>query len=329
MQQLTPFEYILIDIANCYGLDKYSWNDRIAWVKDNEANLEELAIDADDPYLYLKAIRAKYDAEMGIATGYMIGLDATQSGLQIMACMSGCRTTAKNTNLINTGEREDFYIKVTDTMNILSLGGYTREDIKPPVMTVFYGSIAEPIKVFGEDTPELAAFYATLEQECPGPMEMMEDIKKCWNSNALVHSWVLPDGHTAYVPVKVSVSKKIEVAELNKATFTYVTEINEPSDYNIPLIANVVHSLDAYVVREMVRMAHAQGFEMVTIHDAYFASPNHIQKVRENYVVILADIASKDILGDIMGQLLGEPVKYTKLSNNLAKEILQSEYALS
>ena len=90
-----------------------------------------------------------------------------------------------------------------------------------------------------------------------------------------------------------------------------------------------MHSIDAYVVREMVRMAHAQGFEMVTIHDAYFASPNHIQKVRENYVTSLADIASKDILGDIMGQLLGYPVKYTKLSQNLAKEILNSEYALS
>jgi hypothetical protein len=76
-------------------------------------------------------------------------------------------------------------------------------------------------------------------------------------------------------------------------------------------------------------MAHAQGFEMVTIHDAYFASPNHIQKVRENYVLILADIASKDILGDILGQLIGEPVKYTKLSHNLSAEILNSEYALS
>ena len=329
MQQLTPYEYILIDIANCYGLDKLTWDERITWVKYHEANLEELSVDADDPYLYLKAIRAKYDAEMGVATGYMVGLDATQSGLQLMACLTGCRTTAKNTNLINTGKREDFYNKVTDTMNRFSLGGYGRDIIKPPVMTVFYGSQNEPMKVFGEDTPELAAFYATLEKECPGPMEMMEDIKKCWNSNTLVHSWVLPDGHTAYVPVKVKVTKKIEVAELNKATFTYVTEINATSDYNIPLIANVVHSLDAYVVREMVRMAHAQGFEMVTIHDAYFASPNHIQKVRDNYMTILHDIASKDILGNIMGQLLGYPVKYTKLSNSLAKEILNSEYALS
>jgi hypothetical protein len=142
------------------------------------------------------------------------------------------------------------------------------------------------------------------------------------------HDWQ-PYGHTAYVPVKVKVTKKIEVAELNKATFTYVTEINESSDYNTPLIANAIHSVDAYVVREMVRMAHAQGFEMVTIHDAYFASPNHIQKVRENYVAILADIASKDVLGDIMGQLLGEKISYTKLSQNLSKEILQSEYALS
>jgi hypothetical protein len=329
VQTFTPFEYILIDIANCYGHDKLSWDERINWVVNNEANLEELACDADDPYLYLKAIRAKQDAEAGIATGYMMGLDSTQSGLQLMACMSGCRTTAKNTNLINTGNREDFYDKVTGTMNDLSVMQFSRDIVKPAVMTTFYGSKAEPMKVFGEDTPELAAFYATLEKECPGPMEVMEDIKQCWNSGALVHSWILPDGHTAYVPVTVEVSKKIEVAELNKATFTYITEINEPSNYNIPLIANLIHSVDGFVVREMIRMAHAQAFELVTIHDAFFASPNHMQKVRENYVTILADIASNDVLGDIMGQLLGEPVTYSKLSQNLAKEILNSEYALS
>jgi len=329
MQYLTPYEYILVDIANCYGLDKLTWDERIAWVKEYEDTLEGLVVNADDPYLYLKAIRAKQDAENHVPTGHMVGLDSTASGLQLMACLSGCRTTARNTNLIKSGKREDFYQKITETMNTLSGKDFSRSLVKPATMTVFYGSKNEPMKVFGEDTPELSAFYETLEQECPGPMEIMQDILQCWDLTALVHSWTLPDGHTAYVPVMVEEVKKIEVAELNKATFTYLAEMNKPSIYNVPLIANLIHSVDAYVVREMVRMAHAQGFEMVTIHDAYYASPNHMQKVRENYVKILADIASKDTLGDIMGQLLGEPVKYTKLSQNLAEEILNSEYALS
>lgn len=329
MQQLTPFEYILIDIANCAGLDKFTWDDRIAWVMDNKANLADFIADADDPYLYLKAIRAMHDAENHIPTGHMMGLDATSSGFQIMACLTGCRTTAKNTNLISTGERADFYTKVTNTMNSFCSTPFSRPIMKDATMSTGYGSRKIPKDLFGEDTPELEHYYQTLWKECPGAMEMMGDLLQCWDSTTMVHTWQLPDGHTAYVPVDVEVNKPIEVGELNKATFHFVAEINAPSTYSIPLLANVIHSIDAYIVREMVRMAHAQGFEMVTIHDAYLASPNHMQKVRENYVTILADIASKDILGDIMGQLLGEPVKYTKLSQNLYKEILNSEYALS
>lgn len=329
MQVLTPYEYILIDIANCYGKDKLLWEERIAWVLDNKNHLYDLVLEADDPYLYMKAIRAMYDAENHVPTGHMIGLDATSSGFQVMACLTGCRTTAKNTNLIFTGERADFYTKVTNTMNSFCTNPFSRAVVKDATMSTGYGSVKIPKNLFGEGTPELDHYYQTLWKECPGAMEMMQDLRQCWDSTALVHTWKLPDGHTAYVPVEVEVNKPIEVAELGKATFRFVADINAPSTYNVPLLANVTHSVDSYIVRQMVRMAHAQGFEMVTIHDAYFASPNHIQKVRENYVKILADIAAKDILGDIMGQLLKEPIKYKKLSRNLSEEILNSEYALS
>lgn len=79
----------------------------------------------------------------------------------------------------------------------------------------------------------------------------------------------------------------------------------------------------------MVRKANQQGFDLLTIHDAFFASPNHMQKVRQNYVEILARLASMDLLGDIFSKLIGEPVKYKKLSKDLSKDILESEYALS
>ena len=136
-------------------------------------------------------------------------------------------------------------------------------------MTVFYGSKMEPIKLFGVDTPELEAFYTTLEKECPLPFEVVEDIQSCWQPGKSHHTFRLPDGHVAHIPVTQMVKKKIEIDELEHTTFTYQTELNVPQDKGISLIANVVQAIDGYIVREMIRRACKQGFELLTIHDSF------------------------------------------------------------
>ena len=37
MQTFSPIEYMAIDIANHFGLDKQPWEARIAWFKENGA----------------------------------------------------------------------------------------------------------------------------------------------------------------------------------------------------------------------------------------------------------------------------------------------------
>ena len=60
------------------------------------------------------------------------------------------------------------------------------------------------------------------------------------------------------------------------------------------------------------------------------ASPNHMNKVRQNYVNILAEIASSNILQDILREVTNNSsLVYKKYSNDLGKEILNAEYALS
>jgi DNA-directed RNA polymerase len=75
MQALTGMEYIMIDIANQYGLDKESWARRISWFKSNKHTLDQLASKADKPVLYRKAVRAYRDAKKGIPIGFIMGLD--------------------------------------------------------------------------------------------------------------------------------------------------------------------------------------------------------------------------------------------------------------
>lgn len=330
MKTFTGLEYLKIDVANKFGLDKESWEDRIKWVDTVNGVLETIVSEADDVYLFAKAVMALRDAQHGIPTGHAMGLDSTASGLQIMACLIGCHTTAANVNLVNTGSRQDIYQKMSHTMSDLLGKPITRDTIKQPVMTTFYGSKAQPKSLFGEDTPELEAFYTTLETELPGAMEVLNDIQSCWNPSALAHSWTLPDGVHVVVKVEELVSKKIEIDEMDHATFTMKVHVNQPSTSGISLAANIVHSIDAYVAREMIRRSHIQGFDMLTIHDNFIASPNHMNKVRQNYVEILAEIADSNILQNILREVTQNfSLVYKKYSNDLGKSILESEYALS
>ena len=330
MQRFTGLEYLKIDIANQYGLDKSIWEHRIRWVDNNITQLEQYTNMADKPILYIKAVQALRDTEAGIPTGFIMGLDSTASGLQIMAVATGCHTTAANVNLVNTGQREDIYEKVSNTMNQLPGVAVTRNIIKKPLMTTFYGSKAKPKQIFGEDTRELRAFYTTLMTELPGAFQLLGDIQTFWNPMALEHKWSLPDGHVVHAKVLVSVDKKIEVDELDHATFTFRTTANQPSEFGLSLAANIIHSIDAFVVREMIRRCNDRGVQLATIHDCFYACPNDMDIVRLIYICIMAELARSDIMQNILREISGNSTyKFTKLTDNLDEAIIKSEYALS
>ena len=326
MQHFTGIEYIKIDIANNWGLDKATWDVRLDWVKENYSQLENMDTGADEPVLFRKAVRALRDAENGIPTGYAMSLDCTSSGLMIMSALIGDEIGAKNTNIISTGKREDIYVKVANEMNKSPLVQIDRATIKKPVMTHYYGSKMKPKEIFGENTPELAAFYNILQQELPGPVEVLQDIQSCWQKNVLTHEWKLPDGHIVISKVVEPVDKKVEIQELDKKSFTHRIYINKPAKYGLSLAANIVHSIDAYIVREMIRRS---DFELYTIHDSFWTSPNNMNQVRETFLEILIEIAKSDLLEDILGQVTND--KSLKLTGykDISNKMKTAEYFLS
>ena len=80
LQQFTGWQYLLIDLANQFGLDKEVFEKRIAWAETNLHCLEELEDQAETQPLYMKAVRAIRKAQQGLPTGHMVGVDATCSG---------------------------------------------------------------------------------------------------------------------------------------------------------------------------------------------------------------------------------------------------------
>jgi hypothetical protein len=116
-------------------------------------------------------------------------------------------------------------------------------------MTTFYGSKEIPKQIFGEGTSELNAYYEAAQQTAPGAWELLQDLLGSWQAFALDHSWTLPDGFLAKVKVMDKKEARIEVDELDHASFTYEFYENVGKKTGISLPANVVHSVDAYVLR--------------------------------------------------------------------------------
>lgn len=256
-RQYSPFEWICVDIANQAGrgLDKKLFEQRIEWVMTNYRCLTVLATPQKERPLYVKAVMALFEAARGIASGHMVGLDATCSGMSIMSVLTKCYKGCWATNLIDPDVRNDAYTLVTDAASQALGGGMeiSRADAKNATMTGLYGSQAEPKKVFGEDTAELAAFYQGLADTAPGAVELLGDLKAAWQAYALAHTWILPDEYCAHVKVMVKMEARVVLEELGDMSFTHYYRINEGVERDLKLIANVTHSFDAYLLRSLVR----------------------------------------------------------------------------
>jgi hypothetical protein len=263
MKRFTGWQWLLINAANLAGRDKLTLEERYEWALANLDDLEDFGDDAGTDYpQYITAVKAIRKAQNKQSTGLLVTVDAVCSGMQIMSAMAGCVNGAKATGLVNTGKRPDAYRAVTDAMNH-KLGGtlnVSRDDAKRSVMTSFYGSEAVPKEVFGEGSIELDTFYEIMELVAPGAWRLLDVLKAAWNPMALEHSWKLPDGFDAKVKVMQPKEVRIEVDELEHSTFTYYYKENQGSLKGISLVANCVHSVDAFVMREMHRRCNYNDF---------------------------------------------------------------------
>jgi hypothetical protein len=257
MIEFTGYQYLLIDAANQFGHDKMNFEDRIEWAQAHVDVLETLTPDADNKPLFVKVTQAIRKAQAGQATGHLVGFDAVCSGIQVMSVLTGCKAGAEATGMVNPLVRADAYTKATEYMNDIlnSAISIPRKDIKQAIMTSFYGSKAEPIKLFGEDTPEIDAFYEAAYKLAPGPWELLQDLIGSWQPMALKHAWKLPDGFDAVVKVMTTAEEplRIEVDELDHASFSYVFYENTGKEKGLSNAANVVHSVDGYVLRSIQR----------------------------------------------------------------------------
>lgn len=398
MQTFTGKQYLKIDIASNFGLDKKSWQERINWFDANEHQLLSLVPQAETPALYYAGVQAWNQVKKGEAIGYPISLDATSSGFQLLAALTGDRKAASICNVINTGSRMDAYTTVYERMleEIGEEGKIQRKDTKQAIMTSLYSSEAVPKKIFGEGIL-LAIFYATMKEMAPIAWELNKAFLHMWNSEALSNDWVMPDNFHVHIKVMKRVTGTVHF--LNEPFEVHRT-INAPIEGGRSLGANSIHSLDAMVVREMTRRCmydpmvierckkvlndeeiyyasdkdcelaqilwdhyKASGylsarildciagntidymdrdviwdlinslpkkpFQIMSIHDCFRCLPQYANDLRWQYNNQLMLIAKSDLLSYLVSQILGRVVKIQKGDENLWKDIMETDYALS
>ena len=278
-KQLNAIDYICIDIANCVGTqgafrgDKELFEDRIQWVKDHYNTLEDFIDVAEDKPLYIKAVHALRETMLGNPIGHLVALDATCSGIQIMSAITGCIAGADATGLV-TDKRADAYTDVTKEMNsILKLRGLSqivvpRGDVKRAVMCSGYGSTLVPKEIFGEGDL-LTTFYQATAKIAPTAFKLMADLLDTWQADALSHNWVMPDNFHVNIKVMQSKETRIEVDELNHATFTTYVKVNQGSKKGLANVANVIHSIDGYLLRSVIRRASYDHKKVATANGFY------------------------------------------------------------
>ncbi len=287
-------------------------------IKALEAHLEDLIADGK-LILARKAARNLQLAYAGRPINYHMEIDASSSGAQMLSVLSGCTKTAKLCNLTDA-PKQDLYQSVLDHMDTDK--PYTRKETKKAIMTSMYNSKKTPKDTFGSD---LNTFWDTLYELCPGAMEAMEAINACFDPTAEVRTFIMPDGHVVRVPVKLDVSKRITINSLGSRRMTLKYKDNQPNQADKSLPANVAHSVDSLVIREVIRKA---TFDITPLHDAFFVHPNNVAAVKQLYREVMSEVAAMPLLDSICSQLLGREVDLKIDRSELPGQILKSKYAL-
>ncbi|QEM41123.1 RNA polymerase [Pseudomonas phage Zuri] len=305
MQLFTGKQYLQMDIASAFGLDNVEWDKRLAWFEAHKDKLDDMLKQAKEPAMYFAAVQAWKDVQAGKPSGYPISLDATCSGLQILAVLTGDRSAASLCNVINTGKREDAYKTIYIHM-VEKLGEQakiSRDKTKQAILTSLYGSEAIPKQVFGEGKL-LYTFMETMATDCPAAWKLNEFYLSIWNPEALLYSWVLPDNW--HVRTKV-MGQVAETVHFDNQPFDVYTKVNMPIEKGRSLGANTTHSIDGMIVREMVRRCmynpeQVQEVRFLMANPDVWSCPE--QPEGEDYELLLALLHHYEETGYLSARIL-------------------------
>ena len=321
-------QWLAFQVATTYGLDKSPMAERLTWVTDNEDLITRIAKDpianlsewegADEPWTFLAACDEYYHCVINCDRHYTnlpIAVDATCSGLQILAGLARDASTAKLVNVLPSDRPQDAYKVIAEQAKPHvpeHLRPYMdRKTTKRTVMTVPYnakpfsnrGYIREALKEKGIEvekddlTAVVKAVRDAMDVVVPGPMRVMKWIEQ-EVSNAIDRgldklTWVTPSGFVVTQKLMKKDTKRIELQLLGSCKVTVSEGDTNEVDKNHHKNAtapNLIHSLDASLLHLSAIRFDAP---IALIHDSVLCRATDMSVlsaiVRETYMHLFAD----------------------------------------
>tara|TARA_R100001594_G_scaffold17813_1_gene36023 strand:+ start:539 stop:2905 length:2367 start_codon:yes stop_codon:yes gene_type:complete len=326
-------EWLAFQVATTYGRDKDTWDERQAWVLDNLTLISRVANNpirylpdweaAEEPWQFLAACEEYYNCvvmQTRRCTGLMVAIDATCSGLQILAGLASDKSTAQLVNVLPSDRPQDAYKAVAEYSkpNIPErLRPYwDRKATKRSVMTIPYNAkpysnrtyIRDALKEKGieieqdELTQAVKAVRGAMDSIVPGPMDVMKWIEKevgfiiregKKKADVVILEWETPSGFIVYQRLMEIHEQKLQLQLLGKCKVSVITDDDEQVSiikHKAATAPNLIHSLDA----SLLQMASSRfDAPLATIHDSVLTRATDMSKlstlVRETYMDLFAN----------------------------------------
>lgn len=274
IEEQLKFGYALINAGYHTALSNIETS--VKFCKKNGLDIGE--------YAYEIAIlsRAVSDALSNQPVEYFVGLDTKQSGMLIQILLTRCHVSMENFGILDNTNK-DIYMEFKGVLG----DSLSRDEIKKCVIPRFYDSVKCIIDRVGKTRAE--KFFEAYSKMLPKPDMLRQLMHDAWDDDAMKYMWVLPDGLEVVQVVEeipdfrgnysddYDFTDDEDIAKTNKIGFTtgmgkninasvyyskLGTRIKEYDQGTKSLGANLIHSLDAWIMRELImRCAKAKFYQ--------------------------------------------------------------------
>ncbi len=279
--------YLAFNVSNAYGNDKMSMKDRIDWTYDNFPLIERIARDpigtisdwevAAEPWVFMASCCEFARCciwETKWTSGLPVGVDATQSGIQVLCSLTLDGNGGDLVNLTPGDKPQDGYKTVADYAANLLDSPYNswlnRKVSKRVCMTVPYGVsrnsarsyIRNELNAQGRDLSEPGVLsdivYAIYDEAIPsifpGPVNAMNWLQS--SAQKILETqdeicWTSPSGFKVVQDLRKPKGKRVKTRLLGSIVTSFVAdgagEVDKAHHKNA-LAPNVVHAADAALI---------------------------------------------------------------------------------
>lgn len=283
MKKFTNLEICKINMANCIGLGKKSFAERLSITAKQVADAIEQMTDIGERLMALQSVKAYRDCQKGYFS-VPIEMDSNSSMFIIDSCFMkdaesleyvgvGCDTPQATYKKLEAAWKSDCEAVGVKTDEV--------EDFKHEA-AIPYGYCGESCVRAALGKKGYEVFKNTFKKALPKCAEFREACLDAWDGSTLHYDWELPDAYEVSVPV-LGDPKKHDI-HIGNMTIGYRLQQNEPRPKWIEvegrngfpeyrrnndtrsLGANITHSYDAYVLREIVRrcgITYAKALEIL------------------------------------------------------------------